>query len=66
MILRFEQAENIEGTVILVGWLVGLIFYVSSNSYHSDVGTVSSPHHTFSWASLTKQLTSILCTYFCL
>ena len=26
--------------------------------------TVSSPHHTFSWASLNKQLTSTLCTYF--
>ena len=35
------------------------------NSYgHS--GTVSSPSHTFSWASLNKQLTSTSCTYFLL
>ena len=27
---------------------------------------VSSSNHTFSWASLTKQLTSTSCTYFCL
>ena len=26
--------------------------------------TVSSPIHTFSWASLNKQLTSTFCTYF--
>ena len=26
--------------------------------------TVSLPNHTFSWASLNKQLTSTLCTYF--
>ena len=26
--------------------------------------TVSSPNHTFSWASLNKQLTSTSCTYF--
>ena len=29
-------------------------------------GTVSSPNHTFSWASLNKQLTSNSCTYFLL
>ena len=33
------------------------------NSYGHD-GTVKSPNHTFSWASLNKQLTSTLCTYF--
>ena len=33
------------------------------NSYGHG-GTVSSPNHTFSWASLNKQLTSTLCTYF--
>ena len=27
-------------------------------------GTVSTPNHTFSWASLNKQLTSTSCTYF--
>ena len=33
------------------------------NSY-GHCGTVSSPNHTFSWASLNKQLTSTSCTYF--
>ena len=33
------------------------------NSYGHGV-TVSSPNHTFSWASLKKQLTSTSCTYF--
>ena len=32
----------------------------------SHVGTVSSPNHTFSCASLTKRLTSTSCTYFLL
>ena len=36
----------------LAGWLVGLILYVSVNSY-GHVQMVSSPKHTFSWASLT-------------
>ena len=40
----------------------GLILYVPVNSY-GHVGTVSSPNHIFSSASLTKGLTSILCTY---
>ena len=35
------------------------------NSY-GHCGMVSSPNHTFSWAGLNKQLTSNLCTYFCL
>ena len=29
-----------------------------------STGTVSSPNHTFSWASLNKQVTSTSCTYF--
>ena len=33
------------------------------NSYGHG-GTVSSPNHTFSWASLNEQLTSTSCTYF--
>ena len=40
-----------------------LILYVSVNSF-GYVATVSSINHTFSWESLTKQLTSTLCTYF--
>ena len=45
--------------------LFGLMFYIPVNSF-GHVETVNSPNHTFSWASLTKQLTSTLCTYFCL
>ena len=33
------------------------------NSY-GHCGTVSSLNHTFSWAGLSKRITSILCTYF--
>ena len=40
-----------------------LILSPSVNSY-GHVGAVSSPNHTFSSASLTKQLTSTSCTYF--
>ena len=42
--------------------LVGLILYLSVNSY-GHVEMVSSLNNTFSSASLTKQLTSISCTY---
>ena len=46
--------------------LFGLMLYILVNSY-DDVGTVSSPYHTFiPWASVAKRLTSILCKYFCL
>ena len=43
----------------------GLVLYVPVNSY-GHVGMVSSQNHTFTWASLTKQLISTSCTYFCL
>ena len=36
-----------------------LMFYIPVNSY-GHVEMVSSPNHTFSWASLTKRLTSRL------
>ena len=41
----------------------GLILNVPVNSY-GYVGTVNSPNHTFSCASLTRRLTSISYTYF--
>ena len=40
-----------------------LLLYVPINSYGYG-GTVSSPNHTFSWASLNKRLISTSCTYF--
>ena len=45
---------------LLAKTLVGLILYVSVNSY-GHVETVSSPTHTFSKASLTKWFTNIFC-----
>ena len=39
-----------------------LMLYLPVNSY-GHVRTVSSPNHTFTWASLTKWLTGTLCTY---
>ena len=44
-------------------FLFVLLFMSQVNSYGHG-GRVSSPNHTFSWASLNKQLTSTLCTYF--
>ena len=43
--------------------LFGLMLNVPVNSY-GHVRMVSSPNNTFSWASLTKQLTSTSCAYF--
>ena len=40
--------------------------FTSQVNIYGHGGTVSSPNHTFSWASLKKQLKSTLCTYFCL
>ena len=37
--------------------------YIPVNSY-GHVEKVSSPNHTFFWASLTKQLISTKCAYF--
>ena len=52
--------KDLPRLIVIQFWL---ILYVSVNRY-GLVETVSSPNHTFSWASLTKRLTSTLCTYF--
>ena len=44
--------------------LTTLFLFTSQVNSYGHGGTVSSPNHTFSWASLNKQLTSNLCTYF--
>ena len=50
--------------------LCGFILFVCFCCFTSQVNsfghgwTVSSPNHTFPWASLNKQLTSTSCTYF--
>ena len=38
--------------------------FTSQVNSFGHCGTVSSPNHIFSWASLNKRLTSTLCTYF--
>ena len=40
-----------------------LLLYIPSQHLWLS-GMVSSPNHTFSWASLNKRLNSTLCTYF--
>ena len=78
---RFENGENgvrRSGSILFSNSLVYIFvkvnplflvwfdfLYVTVNSY-GHVEMVSSPNYTFSWASLTRQLTSTLCTYFCL
>ena len=44
--------SQMKSTIKMKFLLVGLILYISVNSY-GHVETVSSPYHTFSWASLT-------------
>ena len=45
------------------GFVCFCCFTSHVNSY-GHCGTVSSLNHTFSWAGLSKRLTSNLCTYF--
>ena len=40
------------------------VCFTSQVNSYGHCGTVSLTNHTFSWASLNKQLTSTLCTYF--
>ena len=57
--LVYNFKELLE-SLILVCFCFGLVLYAPVNSY-GHVGMVSSPNHTFySWASLTKRLTSTL------
>ena len=57
-------------TLSMLGSCSSILFVCSFCCFTSQVnsyghgGTVSSPNHTFSWASLKKQLTSTSCTYF--
>ena len=59
------QVRNFCALLIIILFCSFCSFKSQVNSYGRG-GTVSSPKHTFSWASLTKQLTSTSCTYFCL
>ena len=48
----------------LYAYLCLFCCFTSQVNSYGHGGTVSSPNYTFSWASLNKQLTSTLCTYF--
>ena len=53
----------------LLFWTVFCLFvcfccFTSHVNSYSHCGTVSSLNHTFSWAGLSKRLTSNLCIYF--
>ena len=51
--------------VPIFGWLVVFVALRSKSTAMVIAGrSVNSPNHTFSWAGLSKWLTSNLCTYF--
>ena len=47
-----------------MGLFVCFCCFTSHVNSYGHCGTVSSLNHTFSWAGLSKRLTSNLCTYF--
>ena len=61
--LRRPAKSNQGHTGIHVFFFCFCCFTSHVNSY-GHCGTVSSLNHTFSWAGLSKRLTSNLCTYF--
>ena len=62
LLIRLDSCLLLTQLRVVIG-LVCLILYVSVNIY-GHFETVSTTNHTFSWASLTKRLTSNSCTYF--
>ena len=59
---EWNQSKSFHNTCINY-FDFGLVLYVPVNSY-GHVRVVSSPYHTFSWASMTKCLTTTSCTFF--
>ena len=59
----FMKLERNQVLNVCLFCLFVLLLYIPVNSYGHG-GTVSSPNHTFSLASLNKQLTNNLFTYF--
>ena len=60
--MYFSFYEQLKFYAQLIFVCLFCCFTSQVNSY-GHCGTVSSPNHTFSWASLNKQLTSNSCTY---
>ena len=52
--------------LLVHAWLFSCLFCCFTSQVNSvdHGGTISSPNHTFSWASLNKQLTNTSCQYF--
>ena len=50
--------------ISIISLLVCFCCFTSHVNSYGHCGTVSSLNHTFSWAGLSKRLTSNLCTYF--
>ena len=62
-IYSFAKLKKMDFTCLFVCFVCFCCFTSHVNSY-GHCGTVSSLNHTFSWAGLSKRLTSNLCTYF--
>ena len=63
---RWRLRPKIRHILALLGRFFVCLFccFTSQVNSYGHGRTVSSPNHTFSWASLNKQLTSTSCTYF--
>ena len=59
-----DTLDDLLGDLLEDGRWLFICCFTSQVSSYGHGGTVSSPNHTFSWASLNKQLTSTSCTYF--
>ena len=66
VIARFVSLYMLQPSHCMVCLFVCFCCLTSHVNSYGHCGTVSSLSHTFSWAGLSKRLTSNLCTYFCL
>ena len=62
--LWFTRQVGLSTTPQLVFVVNCFCCFMSQVNSYGHGGMVSSPNHTFPWASLNKQLTSTSCTYF--
>ena len=60
---RYHSFSSVKDGINVLLFVCFCCFTSHVNSY-GHCGTVSSLNHTFSWAGLSKRLTSNLCTYF--
>ena len=64
--LYMEQIKLLARSTSIGSFVLFVCFccFTSHVNSYGHCGTVSSLNHTFSWAGLSKRLTSNLCTYF--